>query len=505
MYKGKFEQNLTPKTSSVPQESAPSPEAQQAPASPALPQRRPPQRRRPAQKSRKKGPTKGTYIFYSVYLALILVFFIAVTIAMGALKNWLVNYQAAQPEAASQQIFTELFSDPDWASIYQMANPTNLNERATAAYVEHMNEQIGNDELSFVETSGGTDVMKYFVLHGRQVVAAFSMRPVDPDAEVTQWKLDSVEVYFTWNCNLSYSITVLPGCTVSVNGEALDDSYIVRSITTKAEDYLPNGVHGFRLVEYQVTGLENAPEVSVTDKNGDPVETTFDEDAKTYTQVLPESPTISQDEYDVVLAATKAYTKYVIAGSTTELRKYFDSSSEIYETITGGMIIRQEFSKYVHGQEEITEYYRYSDTLFSARIKLITTVTSQYGDKNVEVDSTFIFDKSSGKWVVYDMVNVDIQEQVTEVRLTYKDDDGNILSSELVNADAKTLTAPTVTAPEGKVFVNWYEEVINEQGNVKLYECFTPDANGTVNLASREDSLEPMTLVPHFEDVKEEG
>lgn len=543
MYKGKYEQNQTPATptaaevpapqkkaeASTPQhapqrrpvsqhapQSRPNPQraSQHASQGRPAPQRRPDGQRRPdthrrpdAQRRRKQGFTKGTYVFYGIYLALILIFFIGIAIAMGALKDWLVNYQAAQPEEASQQIFTELFSDPDWSNIYQLANPDNQNERATAAFVEHMNEQIGGDELSFVQTSGGTDVMKYFVLHGRQVVAAFSMRPANKDADVTQWQFDSVEVYFTWSCNLSYSIVTLPGCTVTVNGEALDDSDIVRSVTTKAEEYLPNGVQGFRLLEYQVTGLEEKPAVSVTGKDGNPVEITFDEATKTYTQVMPEAPTIPQAEYDVVLAATKAYTKYVIAGGTTELRKYFDSSSEIYKTITGGMIIRQSFTKYVHGQEVITDYYRYSDTLFSAKIKLITTVSSaQYGDKDVEVDSTFIFDKSSGKWVVHDMLNVNIQEQVEEVRLTYKDADGNVLSSEMVNADTKVLATPTVTVPEGKTFAGWQEEIIDEQGNIGLVETlYTPDANGNVSLASRKEPLEPMVLVPKFEDAKEAG
>lgn len=504
MYKGKFEQNQTPAAPNAARVSeVQEPEKTSAPR--PAPQRNP-NRRPSAKPAAKKGLTKGGFVFYGIYLAIVLIFFIAVAIGMGALKDWLVNFQAAQPETKSQQIFAELFSDPDWASLYQMANPDNHNERATAAYVEHMNEQIGNDKLSFIETSGGTDVMKYFVLHGRQVVAAFSMRAADKNAEVTQWEFDSVEVYFNWSCNLSYNIKVLPGCTVTVNGEALDDSYIVRSITTKAEEYLPNGVQGFRLLEYRIAGLDEEPEISVTDKNGNAVETSYDEKTKTYTQVLAEAPTIAQDEYDVVLSAAKAYAKYVIAGGTTELKKYFDPSSDIYKTITGGMIIRQPFTKYVHGQEEITDYYRYSDTLFSAKIKLVTTVTSaQYGNKDMEVNSTFIFKKTNGKWIVYDMVNLDTQEQLHQVRLTFKDSEGNIISSELVNANSKVLTVPTVTAPEGKVFVNWYEEIIDEQGNIELYEAFTPDANGNVSLAGREDALEPMILVPHFEDAKEEG
>ena len=527
MYKGKYEQNQTPEVPNatrvnMPQEGMnvptprPAPQGEhrttprpahqgERPTAPRPTTQRNPNRRPPVKPILFGGLSKGSYIFYGIYLAIVLIFFIGVAIGMGVLKDWLVNYQAAQPEEASQQIFTDLFSDPDWAEIYQLAKPDNKNDRATAAFVEHMNKQVGNDKLSYVQTSGGTDVMKYFVLHGRQVVAAFSMRPDDKNAEVTQWKFDSVEVYFNWSCNLCYNIVVLPGYTVTVNGKTLSDDDVVRYVTTKAEEYLPKGAQGFRMLEYQVTGLEEKPEVTVADKNGNPVEITFDEATKTYTQVMPNAPTISQAEYDVVLAATKAYAQYVIAGGTTELRKYFDSSSEIYKTITGGMIIRQKFTKYVYGQEEITEYYRYSDTLFSARIKLITTVTSaQYGDKDMEVDSTFIFDKSSGKWVVHNMLNISIQEQVEEIRAIFKDADGNVLSSLMVNADTKILAAPAITAPEGKVFVGWQEQIIDDQGNIGVIETiYTPDAIGDISLASRKEPLKPVVLVPKFEETTE--
>ena len=497
MYKGKYEQNQTPAARSAAKLSAP--QEQSAAQTEACP--RSPQRRAPAQRRRKKRTTKGTYIFYGVYLSLILVFFIVIGIAMVALKNWLINFEAAQPKVKSQQVFEQLFSAPDWAEIYALANPDDSASESKNDYAAYMEELVGDDELTFIETSAGlSGDKKYIVCHGNQTVATFTLTAQDKDAEVPDWQLGTVEVYFSRS--LSYKIITLPGHTVTVNGKTLDDSCIIRTVSTKAEDYLPEGTHGYRLQEFQITDLKSKPQVIVTDEQGQAVEMTYDEQTGTYSQVLAEAPTISAEEYDVVLAAAKAYSEYMIAGSYG-LTKYFDTGSQIYKTITGGMIIRQSYSSYKFETETISDYYRYSDDLFSAKINLVTKVTRKDGTvKEFEVDSTLIFEKSGGKWIVRDMVNVNIQEQVTMVRLTYKDSENNVLSSEFVDSQADRLTTPTVTVPEGQVFAGWFMESVDQNGNTTLTLKFRPDENGNVILGGNQD-LESMVLVARFENPEE--
>ena len=485
MYQGRFQSEpIQPET----------PAAADVARPPVNPRRRKPQPKR-------RGPTKGTLVFYAAYLSAVLLFFICLTIGMIFAKNWLADFQAAQPDTASQQVFAQLFEQPDWGELYLLANPGSTNEKAVDAYIAHMTKQVGSDKLSFVETSGGTSVKKYFVLHGRQVVAAFSIAPVAGADGNDQWQFDSVEVYFNWACNLTYSILVQPGCVVTANGEKLGENDIFRKISTKAEEYLPSGVHGYQMVEYQVNGLEEKPEISVVDAKGNPVELTFNESAKTFTQVLPEAPTIPDEQSKLIRGAAESYAKFIIAGGTTEMRKYFDSSSAIYKTITGGMIIRQSYTKYEFTSCEISDYYRYSDTVFSAKIKLITTVHStKYGVQDKEVNSTFIFKKANGSWVVHDMLNLDIQEQVETVRVTFQNAAGDELSSKLVEVGAPVLTAPSVTAPAGKVFKGWQEKRIDTQGNINLVNTVYPV--GDANAVSVGKLSGPMILVPVFEDAE---
>ena len=509
MYKGKYERQDNP-AAPKPQKSPspqPSPPIEQPPR--PLPRQRtrqsepaqrtrqsePMQRATPQRRKRPKKPTKGTYIFYGVYLAVILAFFIGIAVIMGALKDWLISYEAAQPETKSQQVFQQLFADPDWAHIYTLANPDDSESKDE--YAAYMQKLVGDDQLTFIETAAGlSGDRKYIVCRGQDAVAIFTLTPDDKNVETPDWQLGSVEVFFSRY--LSYNIITLPGCTVTVDGKALDESHIIRTVATKAEGYLPEGIHGYRLQELQITGLKSEPTIVVTDAQGQTVDMNYDEATKTYTQVMPELPIIGDTEYSLVLATAKAYSDFMIAG-TNNLPKYFDTKSTIYKTITGGMIIRQNYSSYKFEKETISDYYRYSDDLFSAKINLVTKVTRTNGSiKEFEVDSTLIFQKINGKWVVRDMVNVDIQEQMSSVRLTFKDESGNILSSELVDAHSNRLSTPSITAPEGKQLAGWFMEIVDEQGNTTLALAFKPDASGNVTLGQ---ALEPMTLVPRFEEA----
>lgn len=499
MYKGKYEQKPTPAAPN----SAKIPASKEQSVVPDASGPRPaPQRRSAPQRKRRKRTTKGTYIFYGVYAALILVFFIAMGIAMGALKNWLVDFQAALPEDASQKIFSAVFTDPDWAEIYALANPNDSNTDNQAAYAAYMKEQVGNKKLAFIETAADPSGNNKYIIYYTQddgtcpAIGTFTITADNKDAKVPNWKLGTVEVFFSRN--LSFDIITLPGHAVTVNGEALTEKNIISTVFTKAEEYLPAGFHGYQLLTYRITGLMAAPEVVITDAAGQTVEMVFDEATSTYSQTLPESPTISDDEYNLVLSAAKAYSDFMIAGSYG-FTKYFDTNSEIYKAITGGMIIRQKYASYKFLEETISDYYQYSDTLFSARINLVAEITRKDGTiKEYEVDSTFIFDKSSGKWIVHDMVNLDIQDQITMVRLTYKDADGKEISSDFVDANTKGLTTPLITAPDGKIFDGWYQETVDSQGNIHLNKQFTPDANGNVTVV---EALESMVLVPQFKEA----
>ena len=206
------------------------------------------------------------------------------------------------------------------------------------------------------------------------------------------------------------------------------------------------------------------------------------------------SPEITDEHRNTLIDAAETYCKYMIGdASRTALRKYFDSRSEIYQTITQNTTWMQNYASYKLGTAEISDYYCYSDEYYSARVALTLKVTRKDGSiKEYQLDNTFFLKKAGDQWKVWEMINSNPQDTVTAVRLSFVVDD-QVIHTEMVDAQSSKLTLPQVTVPEGKTFTGWFTQRVDENGITTMELAFEPSEDGTVRLPS-DSQLEPMTL-----------
>lgn len=452
-------------------------------------------------KKQKKGVKAGTVIFYVLYFAMIAGFFLAMRPVLGALEDWLVQYEASQPNVKCQEVFDDLFRDPDWGEIYDLAGLSGTRYETKDSFVSYMKNLVGESELTYSETSAGlSGDHKYIVKLGDEKLAVYTLHAEEvSQTEIADWQLGTVEVFLSYNEDVT--IITSPDTTVSINGVTLSDEHIVSTTQSEAEEYLPTGVHGFRSRTMYVDGLLVPPTVTVTDIIGSTVELTYDPGTKTYTQALSmDTTTIGEEETNAVVDAAKVYGRFMIeATDSTNLARYFDSNSETYKAMTKIKLWMQDYRKYSFSEPTVSGYYRYSDDLFSARVTMTLSVTRNNGTvKDYDIDSTFFLEKNDkDKWMVINMTNVDVQAVTTLVRLQYTVD-GEVIEDVMVDAAASQLTPPAVTAPEGKTFAGWYRSETDEKGNTTYSLVFTPDEYGLVYLNS-DNVLQPMTLHALFE------
>lgn len=472
-----------------------------------------PSKKQPAPKSvpekntKKKGPRLGGVIFYTLYFMSILVFFVGVFFGLQFLQDWLVDFQAAQPTLKCEQVFAELFSDPDWSALYDAAGIEDTAYEGKEEFVAYMEKTIGDTELTYLETSAGLakDKKKYNVLLDEKKIATFTLvdkNGAEAVTDIPDWQLGSIELFF--NREESYQIINLDGHTVYVNDVPLDESYIIQIASTKAEEYLPIGTTGIRMCTQEISGLMAIPTVSIRNENGEEMEVSYDEATHTFTEQT-ESNTIGEEEKEVALNAVKTYALYTIEqASATDVAKYFDRSSDTYNTII--KVERgytQDHNGYRFADEVVSDYYRYSDNLFSVRISMSLNITRTDGTvKQTPIAESLFFEKNAnGKWLCFEMTGVDVSQPVGKVRLTFMND-GNVLQTGFHETDASELSCPLVSVPEGKVFSGWVREDVAENGSKTLTVIFTPEENGHVKLPVN-SSLEPMTLYALFEDAAE--
>lgn len=448
---------------------------------------------KPERKSRKKEITKGTIVFYSAWLLLIVVAFFGIGIALGALQNWLVSFEASQPDKMSDWLYQRYFQDPDWVELYGMAGIQDTAYEGAEDYARYMEEMVADRDITMVETSAGLTGGKKYVLRAELGpdtffnFATFVMVDVQAEgASVSDWQLGQVEIFtysedqgMDFRRDLGYRFLVGPDSVVLVNGVELDQSHVVRTTSTVAQEYLPDGVYGYRDKELQVEGLLMEPQIQIVNGQGQLCEMTYDELTHTFVEHW-EKPTISDEEYATVVTAAKTYCEYMIsAKGSWELRSCFDHKTSIYTTIVTNTTWMQGYSGYDFGQETVTDFYRYSDSLYSARVTVDLNVTRPDGTLKVyPLDTNFFLELQEEGWRVVEMTNVDIQEQTSMVRVTYMDGD-TVLASEMVDTDQRQLTPPTVTVPEGKTFLGWYVEAgrleTSEDGTILLPESFLMD------------------------------
>ena len=461
----------------------------------------------PSPKPQRRGPRIGGVIFYTLYFLFLAIYAGAAFLGLNWLDNWLVDYEAAQPTVKCQEVFDQYFGNPDWGKLYELAGVKDTPYEGKAAFAAYMTEKVGDQKLTFVETSAGlSGDKKYFVKLGDERVASFTLEGhQEKVTDIPDWQFGKVELFFARQGG--YLIQKVDGHTAFVNGVKLDDSFTIQITSSSAEDYLPIGVTGAKTCVQRIDGLMMMPTVTVLDQTGAEMPVVYDEEKGMFIEQT-ESNTISEAEETAVIGALKAYAEFMInaSGARTALAKYYDTNSDAYKDILkiGSELWMNKDNGHRFMNESVTDYCRYSDDLFSARGHVTINVTLKDGNtKDFEVDQALFFRKKDGAWKCYGMTNEDVTKPVGKVRLTFIDNNGTTLVDDFFDTNPTTLTTPVLTAPEGKVFSGWYKETL--VGNRKeLTIVFTPDENGKVMLSSG-TSLEPMTLYPLFEDAGAAG
>ncbi len=477
------------------------------PAAPAAQGRKAPA---PVPQKKKKGPRTGGVIFYTLYFLFILVFFIGTYFGMNWLYGWLEDFEAAQPTAKAEQVFNQLFTNPDWSALYEASGAQDSPYEGKEEFVSYMQQKVDPTQLSYLETSAGlSGDKKYQVRMGDEVIATFTL--VDKNnvgdttlenlGDIPDWELGTVEL--TFQRNSTYRIELLNGHTAYVNGVALDESFTIQEATTKAEEYLPEGLSGVVMCTQEISGLMAQPTVTINDQNGSPMEVTYDETTRTFTE-RTENNTMSDEEKNRALEAAHTNCLYMIERADRgDVAQYFDNSSSAYaDIVNAGELWMQANSGYEFTNESVTNYARYSDSMFSVRVSVDLVVTRTDGTKNTfEYDRTLFFEKKdSGKWMVVTATNVDVSQPVGRVRITFMNGDTQLVS-DFYDTSASQVVTPVISpVPEGKVFSGWARQDVDESGRTTMTVIFQPDDSGIVNIPEG-TTLTPMTLYALFEDA----
>ena len=489
------------------------PAGAKAPAKrPAAPMEQPPS------KKKKSGPRLGGVIFYTLYFMFILLFFLATFLGLTWLHGWLTDYEMAQPDGKAEQVFTQLFTDPDWGALYDAAGAKDSAYEGRDAYVTYMEDKVGDSQLNYLETSAGlSGNKKYLVRLEDEKVASFTLvdkaKNENEDmsnkfknmSRIPDWQLGAVEVFF--NREGTYYIEKLDGHTAYVNDVPLTDEMTIQVATTLAEKYLPEGTTGVSMCTQQIDGLMAQPTVTVFDKSGKQMEVTYDEATRTFTERL-ESNTMSDDQREAAIKAAETYCNWMLAvdNDRGHAAQILDPTGTAYKDLTSiprDQLWVQSNNGFTYDNINVSDFALYAGDIFSVRVTLDVNVTRTDGSiKNYPFNSSMFFRKSdTGKWMCFNTTNVDVSQPVGRVRLTFMSGETEV-HSQFYSTDSKEIVTPVVPTPEGKVFTGWVTIEKDDSGATVYNLQFQPDAEGKVAIPEG-TTLKPMTLYALFQNPDE--
>lgn len=502
MYQGKFEKKKETPVQNVPADDLLTPPAEEIPQPSAgdtmrlLEERAAQRRNTPKPKPRSKV---GSIVFYSIYAVIILAIVVGVSLILPPLEDWLNRYEASQPKYKAEEVFQELFANPDWADLYTRAGMKDTVYENADTYAAYMKEKVGSQKLTYLETSAGlSGDHKYIVSLGNEKVATFRLTGgTNNQTDISVWELSTVEVFFERTRDVY--IEKHPDYTIYLNGVALDDSHLIRTVTTKAEALLPEGLHGYRMEQMYAEGFLMEPIVTATDADGNPVTVIYSAQTGYYVAQQPAPAEITDAIHQLALDTAKADAAYSVRRITeSALAKYFDRNSQVYTDIVTTWPFLQSFQTYSFddSQNQVSQYYRYSDSLYSVHVKVHMRVLRSDGTiKEVPLSKTYFYTKmSDGSFKVTQYTNAPIQDPVEQVRIRFMAN-GEMVASMMVDSQANTLTLPPVQAPAGQILKGWAIQETDENGKITMTILYTPTENGVVNTNG---TLVPTTLYAVF-------
>lgn len=445
----------------------------------------------------KKRLVNNALRYYSILLGVLLAVLILLCCLMLPLNTLLEQYETSRPKYLAAEVYDMLFANPDWAVLYNLAEVEGTEFEGRSEYVAYMTEKVGSRTLTYSEVSAGLSGNKrYSVRLGSEEIAAFTLSSYDDGISTFPcWTLDSVEVFFAREQTVT--VTVLPGYTVYVNGVALDESYITVSVSTAAEDYLPDGLHGYRYIQLQLDGLLVQPEVVVLDTNGESVALSRGITAGTYTVALPCTEAITDSELILAQKAIRAEALFSIRViSAGQLRQTFDPSGQAYDDLRNADALVSNYMDYEFDDSSVVveDYYRYDSSTFSVRVSGTLYVTGSRGvTQSYTLSTSYLFtENQAGTYMVTNRIDDNLQRTVTAVRLIYSDG-SDILMLTLAETTG-TVRVPDYRNGSGSKPTGW--AAMQTDGTLSTVLALQED--GTYAWVS-DAPEQPMTLYPVFE------
>lgn len=218
--------------------------------------------------------------FWLCYLVLIALIVMGLISVHRYFDKQLVTYEETYYTHVAEEAF-KVFSEKRFSELYRYETMTDSNLEGEKEYVAYLESVVGDSEITYTEVAPkAANEKRFLVTVDDKAFAEFTLNKLENDEfkffviPITNsypWGHEKYEfgtIEIDSKNPLNYDYYVPSYASVSVNGNMLDESYVVGEDEPFFFDgHLPNGVDGFSLRHYSFECALGEPQVVVTDES----------------------------------------------------------------------------------------------------------------------------------------------------------------------------------------------------------------------------------------------
>lgn len=338
--------------------------------------------------------------FYKIYIMVVAAFLALLVMGAVFFNIVLADYEKSTIQTVAGEFFDEKISAFKIGDKVHTSfeNPDKINAAFKQSYE--------GKELVIYAAKAGTDgSQNYVVKTGDERVLTFSVKESGEKTAFGFSKYEVVDVKLDFS--KEYVIKAPEKSEVLVNGKPLGAEFLTEKHEF-ADVKLPDSLTPQKFVFYKVAGLVADPEVKAKNQGGNEL-AVFTVQNKNEFVVEPDNDNdLYYEHKDYVIEAMKGYAEYIQCDGTFQnINKYFEKGTETYRSIQSqvpGFVWAHD--SWGFEDEWAGEFYKYSDTVFTCRVKFTQILYKQWSNPYKDyIDLTVTMHKVGGKYMVYSLKN----------------------------------------------------------------------------------------------------
>lgn len=350
---------------------------------------------------------KKISLFSKIYIFAVAFFMMLLIAASVFLWTVLEAFEAVQPKYKADEVFLEYFNAQNadrLLSVTKLGNGYETEKQLKKA----VNLKLAERELKYFSvTSDSEGSEKYAVTADGERIAYFTLSKTGEMQKYGQrgYEMSGIELFMP--ANLSTTVTVPQGYSLKLNGiEVKEDKISVTDIPHAANEYLPEDEKGLFFNKYTVSGFYFDPTVEVFGPNGQRVEVVRNTESGEYAVDFEHDKELEKDYSKKAIDIASIYTAVMSDDvSKNTLYPYVDRNSDFYKKVKNSATSWfWDHDGYSIKNTSASEFYKYSDNMFSCRVRLTQELYLGRKTEINNVDLVLYMKKIDGVYVLYNAV-----------------------------------------------------------------------------------------------------